>query len=244
MREAAVASAQGRRRHMEDTAHVEPYFTGREDSLYAGVFDGHGGEAVSRKAAEQLHGLLAAEIVAGRSLPSAIPRAFQTFDDSVRAEPSGSTAAIAVLVGGDLTVGNAGDSHVALVSRGGVSLLTTNHRLTNETEYRRVVAAGATVRGRYACLADGSGLECTRSLGDRGFRRIGILAEPQVATRLLAGEDDWIVAATDGVWDALEVEEVGRLVRDASTAGLAAEKTRDAALATGDDNVTVVAVRL
>jgi len=229
---------------MEDTAHVEPSFGGPADSLYVGVFDGHGGEAVSRKASERLHSLLAVEVAAGRPLASAIPRAFRAFDDSVAAEPCGSTAAIAVLVGGKLTVGNAGDSHVALVSRGGVSVLTTNHRLTNEAEYRRVVGAGASIRGRYACLPDGSGLECTRSLGDREFRRIGILPEPDVATRMLAAEDEWIVLATDGVWDTLEVEEVGRLTRGATTAKLAAETTRDAALAAGDDNVTVVAVRL
>lgn len=229
---------------MEDAAHVEPAFAGRGDSLYIGVFDGHGGDAVARKAAAQLHALLAAEVAAGRPLVSGIPRAFRAFDDRVAGEPCGSTAAIAVLVAGELTVGNAGDSHVALVSRGGVSVLTTNHRLTNETEYRRVAASGASIRGRYACLADGSGLECTRSLGDREFRRIGILPEPDVATRSLAGEDEWVVAATDGVWDVLEVEEVGRLVRGASTAASAAGTTRDAALAAGNDNVTVVAVRL
>lgn len=229
---------------MEDAAHVEPAFAGREDSLYVGVFDGHGGDAVSREAAVRLHGLLAAEVASGRPLASGIRDAFRVFDDAVAAESCGSTAAVAVLVGGELTVGNAGDSHVALVSRGGASVLTTNHRLTNEAEYRRIVAAGASIRGRYACLADGSGLECTRALGDREFRRIGILAEPDVATRTLAAEDTWIVAATDGVWDALEVEDVARLVRGATTAKSATEATRDAALAAGDDNVTVAAVRL
>lgn len=84
---------------------------------------------------------------------------------------------------------------------------------------------------------------CTRALGDRQFRRIGIIAEPAVSTRTLAAEDAWLIAATDGVWDGLEPSAVGHLARAASTAREAADSVLAAAVEACTDNVTVVAVR-
>jgi serine/threonine protein phosphatase PrpC len=240
----ATAAAQNRRDHMEDFAHVERSFAGRDDYLYAAVFDGHGGDAVSRRASRELHGLLAAELAAGAPVEAAMRRTFLAFDASVAAEPCGSTAAVLVLQGATLAVANAGDSHVLLVSGGSANLLTADHRLTNDAEFRRVVAAGARIWDSYACLSDGGpGLQCTRSLGDREFRRIGILAEPETSSRTLAADDLWLIAATDGVWDGLDPETVGGIARTASTAKEAAERIRDAALDAHSDNVTVVAIR-
>jgi len=238
-----VATAQNGRPYMEDFVHVEQPFAGRDDSLYAGVFDGHGGAAVARRAAKEMHGLVAAGIV--RELPTgiAIATAFRAFDDSVAAEASGSVAAVLVLQGPHLTVGNAGDSHVLLVSRTESAILTNDHRLTNEAELRRVVAAGAEISGPYACIPGGGGLMCTRSLGDREFRRIGIIAEPEVTSRTLTEEDVWILSGSDGVWDGLEPELVARIARTATAAKDAAERIRDAAVENNRDNVSVVAVR-
>ncbi|MEK6851169.1 MAG: PP2C family protein-serine/threonine phosphatase, partial [Candidatus Thermoplasmatota archaeon] len=174
---------------------------------------------------------------------AALPRAFRAFDETVAAEPSGAVAVVAVVLGPSLAVANAGDSHAIIVSPSRTGRLTTDHRLTNEAEFRRVVAAGARVWGPYACLPDGTGLMCTRSLGDRAYRGIGIIPEPEVRTRILAAEEEWIIAATDGVWDGMEPAAVGHLARTASTAKEAAEAIRDAAVEASGDNVTVVAVR-
>ena len=244
MSDAAVVTAQNRRPHMEDHVHVEQPFAGHPDSMYVGVFDGHGGAAVSRRAARDLHALLAAEMHRGLPPDVAMFPAFRAFDETVAAEPSGSTAAVLVLQGDRLTVANAGDSHIILVSRGKTSQLTAEHRLTNEAERQRVVAAGAELWGQYACLPDGRGLMCTRSLGDREFRSIGILAEPAVATQVTTAEDLWVIAATDGVWDGLEPELVGRIAMTATTARDAAERIRDAAVAANPDNVSVVAIHI
>ncbi|HEV8594976.1 MAG TPA: PP2C family protein-serine/threonine phosphatase [Thermoplasmata archaeon] len=244
MLEVGAVTAQGRRDHMEDFVRVEQPFAGGPGSLYAAVFDGHGGDAVSRRASNELHRLLAAGMASGRPFRDAIREAFREFDDSVSLEPCGSTAAVLLLQGGHAEVANAGDSHALLVSGAGSALLTTDHRLSNEGEHRRVVAAGAKVSGPYACLPDGRGLMCTRSLGDREFRAIGILAEPDFASRALRAADEWIVLGSDGVWDGLEPEAVAALARSADTARLAAERIRDAALKANTDNVSVIAIRL
>lgn len=238
----AVSAAQNRRDHMEDFAHVERDFLGRSDGLYVGVFDGHGGAGVARLAAGALHRVLATEMAA-HPPEAALPRAFRSFDASVAAEPSGAVAVVAVIQGPSLTVANAGDSHAILVSPSRTELLTVDHRLANEGEFRRVAAAGARIRGPYACLPDGGGLMCTRSLGDRAYRDIGIVPDPDVRTRALAADDEWIISATDGVWDGLEPEAVGRIALAAGTAVRAAAAIRDAAVEASRDNVTVVAVR-
>ena len=54
-----------------------------------------------------------------------------------------------------------------------------------------------------------------------------------------------LVAATDGVWDVLSVEDAARVVRRADTAQAGADALIAAALAAGArDNVTAVVVRL
>ncbi len=229
---------------MEDFVRIERAFAGQGDSLYAAVFDGHGGDAVARRASQELHARLAARMEAGHPLAAAIRDALHEFDAVVAAEPCGSTAALIVLRPTELTVANVGDSHVVLVSRDGAAVLTADHRLTNEAEYRRVVAAGARISGPYACRPDGPGLMCTRSLGDREFRRIGILANPEISSRTVAAGDEWILLGSDGVWDGLDPDAAGDLARSALTASRAAEVIRDAALAANTDNVSVIAVRL
>lgn len=244
MFDVASAAARNGRDHMEDFVRIEPRFGGREDSLYAAVFDGHGGEEVARRAAEELHARVATALESSDHHGTALREAFREFDESVAREPCGSTAAVMILRSADLTVANAGDSHVALVSRRGSELLTVDHRLSNEAEYRRVVSAGARVLGPYASLPDGRGLMCTRSLGDREFRGIGIIAEPEVSARRLAVDDEWLLLGSDGVWDGLDPDEVGRLARSTHTAQEAAERVRDAAVSANSDNVSVIAVRL
>ena len=244
MRDVAAVTARGRRDHLEDFVRVEQPFAGGADVLYAAVFDGHDGEAVSLRASREMHGRVAAEMESGRPVEAAIREAFRAFDEDVAGEAGGTTAAVAVLQGRGLTVANAGDSHVLLVSRGGGTVLTTDHRLTSGTEFRRVVAAGARIQGPYVCLPDGRGLMCTRSLGDRELRGVGVIPEPALDSRPLAVEDEWLVLASDGVWDGLDAGTVARLAREAPTARLAANRIRDAALAASPDNVGVVAVRL
>ncbi len=240
--EVAWAQARGPRAHMEDYLHVEHPFLGREDALYAGVFDGHGGPEVARRASEEMHGRLAAAL--DRSAPAiAFARAFASFDETVADVDAGAVAAVALLEGTTLWVANAGDATVLLVSHARERVLTADHRLTNGVERRRIVAAGGVIDFPYTMLRDGRGLMPTRALGDHEFRGVGILAEPEVSSVELTPEDAWILAGTDGVFDALDAPAAAGFARGSPTAKVAAERIRDAALETGDDNVSVVAIR-
>jgi serine/threonine protein phosphatase PrpC len=103
---------------------------------------------------------------------------------------------------------------------------------------------GAALEPPYVVRGD-RGLMMTRSLGDRWFRPVGVIAEPEVGRHAVGADDVALVAATDGLWDVLSVEDAARFVRRAATAEAAARALVAEALAAGTrDNVTAVVVRL
>jgi serine/threonine protein phosphatase PrpC len=85
----------------------------------------------------------------------------------------------------------------------------------------------------------------TRSLGDRWFQPVGVIAEPEVGRHAVGADDVALVLATDGVWDVLSHEQAARVVRWTAAAQAAADALIGAALAADThDNVTAVVVRL
>ncbi|CAE8631042.1 unnamed protein product, partial [Polarella glacialis] len=64
---------------------------------------------------------------------------------------------------------------------------------------------------------DGPGLEkpglaVSRSLGDGAARDLGVIAEPVVTSHKLRPEDQFLLIATDGLWDSVSNEEAVRIV--------------------------------
>lgn len=56
------------------------------------------------------------------------------------------------------------------------------------------------------------GLAMTRSFGDAVAARVGVIAEPEMSELELFKEDKVLILASDGVWEFLKNEEVGRIV--------------------------------
>jgi len=231
----------GGRLEMEDEHVLE---VGSEGPLrvLGAVFDGHGGSAVARLAARRFPALFRDALAGG---PEAALRAALAGVHREAEGLRGGAAAATFYVDGPLvTVANAGDAHVVTVSGDTAVRLTEEHRITNEAELHRVVAAGATIWGPYVCLPSGDGLMVTRSLGDFEFERVGIIPEPVVSTHPL--RPGFLVAACDGLWDVMTAEELPGLLRDTESAEEAANRIAHEALhvrRTGD-NLTVLAVRL
>ena len=231
----------GGRETMEDE-HVLGVQSVRPLRVLGAVFDGHGGSAVARLARERFPALFLASLPSGPE--SAFRRAFVTIQEESRGLPGGAVAAAFHIDGPQLTVANVGDAHVVAVSGGRATRLTEDHRLTNDAELQRVVAAGAKIWGPYVCLPDGAGIMPTRTLGDHEFERVGVLSEPAISTHPLAA--GFLVAACDGLWDVMETGEVPGILQGASTAKEAAERLAHEALhgRRTTDNLTVIVVRV
>ena len=235
-----AAADVGRRSHMEDHWAV----LAAPEGLFAAVYDGHGGDRVAERAADLLHHAVGRALQAGLDPSDAFRRGFAELEALTDDEDCGSTVAALLLTGLAVTTAHVGDSRVVKVGSASVEGLTRDHRIDAPDERARVLRMGAQLDPPYVMRGD-HGLMMTRSLGDRWFRPVGVIGEPEVARHGMSADDVALIAATDGVWDVLGLDDAARVVRATATAQAAAQALVDAALAAGTrDNVTAVVVRL
>jgi protein phosphatase 2C len=235
-----VAADIGHRPYMEDRWAVEA----TPDGLFAAVYDGHGGAQVADRAAAGLHLAVLGALRAGRDPADALRQAFGEMEAVTADADCGSTVAALLLSREAIVTAHVGDSRVVRVGRAGSESLTRDHRIDVEAERARVLGMGARLDPPYV-VRGSRGLMMTRSLGDRWFRPVGVIPEPEVGRRAREPDEVALVAATDGVWDVLSVDDAGRIVQRAADAQSGADALIAAALAAGaHDNVTAVVVRL
>ena len=82
-----------------------------------------------------------------------------------------------------------------------------------------------------------------------GGKTAGVTAQPELLSEALQADDEFLILASDGLWDVLSMDEAVRLARsELRTYGdeqMAAEKLIDAALTRRcDDNVCALVVYL
>ena len=147
----AACSMQGWRASQED-AHcisVGKKETGRADSAFFGVYDGHGGAHVSKFAAENLFRALRATDDYERAMKTDAPtlqdmvkaftRGFCRTDNNIRNQVDwtpkdrkwgGSCAITALVTANKIFVGNCGDSRSIVVTDGKATALSRDHKPT------------------------------------------------------------------------------------------------------------------
>jgi serine/threonine protein phosphatase PrpC len=212
--------------------------------LFAAVYDGHGGARVADLAAAELHRAVLAALETGLEPAGALRQAFAELERSTDDLECGSTVAALLLVPGALFTAHLGDSRIVRIGRARAEGLTADHRIDAAAERARAVRMGARLEPPYVVRGD-RGLMMTRSLGDRWFRPVGVIAEPEIGRHVLESDDVALVAATDGVWDVLDAEEAARVVQRAATAQSAADALINTVLAADTlDNATALVVRL
>jgi protein phosphatase 2C family protein 2/3 len=242
----------------------------------AAVADGHHGAAVAQLAADLLPAALAAALDAHPGdAAAALRAAVRALDDAAyaahaagRLPTGGATLLVHLLTPRALYTANVGDCKGVLSARGAPTPLSEAHNPPVPAEAARFAAAGV------PCHPDhigGSDVNVCRSLGDYDLGRplkwrdgpgappAGPLsAEPEVSARALGAGDEFLVAASDGLWDyftpeSTVVTEARRRLRAGADAQAAAEWLVAEAVArqrgllhagTAGDNVTVVVVQL
>lgn len=114
--------------------------------------------------------------------------------------------------------GNVGDSRAIASVRGHVQQLSFDHKPNNESETKRIVAAGGWVEFNRV----NGNLALSRALGDFVFKKNEkkrpeeqiVTAMPDVEVREISDDHEFIVIACDGIWDVLSNEEVLEFVRN------------------------------
>lgn len=246
---AALSSTCGERGAdcMEDRSIVMKKLTDLPNTHLFAVFDGHGGQACSEFAEAHFPGALFRAWVNEAATPeSALIHAFEDVDlaflkHTSAEENSGCTALAALIVHPILYVANAGDCRCVLSRKDGTAIdLSKDHVATDSDEKARVYARGGfvSVTGRVqGCLM------VSRAIGDRSIKRY-ISATPEVITKQLTPDDDFLILASDGLWDVVSSQEAASLVRSTvRVPDLAAKRLCLKALELGsDDNISVIIV--
>ncbi|CAO2152487.1 unnamed protein product [Urochloa humidicola] len=267
-----LASRAGPRHAMEDAYSVITDKNGGDSQLaFYGVFDGHGGRAavdfVSQRLGENVvSAVLAAEANTHSEAPSAgeehdavsaaIKAAYLATDSELLAQQQdasgGACATTALVKNGDLYVAHVGDCRAVLGRDGGAAAaLTADHTCASDVERERIERGGGYVSrsGSGVWRVQGS-LAVSRSFGDAGLKR-WVLAEPEVSKVPLAAGCEFLVVASDGLWDKVSNQEAVDIVSRSRNAVAAADVGRSCAelveLARrrgSRDDVTVIVVDL
>ncbi|CAN1837681.1 Probable protein phosphatase 2C 74 [Linum perenne] len=168
-------------------------------------------------------------------------KAFKAMDKELQLHPyidcycSGSTAVTVIKQGRDLIIGNVGDSRAVLGKRDkGNNLialqLTEDLKPSLPREAERIKLS----KGRVFALPNepdiyriwlphnnSPGLAMTRAFGDFCLKDYGLISVPEVSYYRISDKDEFIVLASDGVWDVLSNDEVVSIVGSVSPSSAA-----------------------
>ncbi|XP_048555778.1 probable protein phosphatase 2C 64 [Triticum urartu] len=180
----------------------------------------------------------------------AFARAYKAMDKDLRSHPaldsfcSGSTAVTVLKLGTDLYMANIGDSRAVLGSRdaaaGGMAAvqLTVDLKPDVPSEAERIKKC----RGRVFALQDepevprvwlpfddAPGLAMARAFGDFCLKDYGVISVPDFFHWPLTDKDQFVILASDGVWDVLSNQEAVDIVSSSPSRSKAARTLVEAA---------------
>ncbi|XP_073314946.1 probable protein phosphatase 2C 33 [Primulina huaijiensis] len=185
-----------------------------------------------------------------QTLKDSFLKAFKVMDRELRMYAnidcfcSGTTAVTLVKQGRDLVIGNVGDSRAVLGTRDENNALfavqlTVDLKPNLPAEEERILKC----KGRVFSLQDepevsrvwlpnndSPGLAMARAFGDFCLKDFGLISVPEIFYRRVTDKDEFIVLATDGIWDVLSNEQVVDVVASCPTRSYAARTLVESAV--------------
>lgn len=213
-----------------------PYGNCSRTALFA-VYDGHGqgGELVAQFALHEVQRRLEKHHDFETNIENAFKETFLAVDESLKEEAlieplyAGTTACVALLRNQQLVLANAGDSRAVCARRSNdgnyLALdLTQDQNPDLPDEQARIEKMGGFVSpppepglsARVWLNADCTqiGLAMARSIGDHAVKGVGVIAEPVVTFHSVTKDDEFVIFATDGVWEFVSSQEAVNVVAE------------------------------
>ncbi|CAA2987707.1 probable phosphatase 2C 6 [Olea europaea subsp. europaea] len=179
-----------------------------------------------------------------------ILKAFKLMDKELKLHPmidcfcSGTTAVTLIMQGQDLIIGNVGDSRAVLATRDKENaLMAVQLTVDLKPNLPREAARIQKCKGRVFALqdepevarvwlpnSDSPGLAMARAFGDFCLKDFGLISTPDVYYHRITERDEFVILATDGVWDVLSNKEAVDIVASAPCYGTAARALVDCAM--------------
>ncbi|XP_065881242.1 probable protein phosphatase 2C 25 [Euphorbia lathyris] len=250
----SVYCKKGRREFMEDRFSSTVDVQGDSYLAMFGIFDGHGGSKAAEYAAENLDKNIADEVVRrnDNEIEDAVRQGYLITDAEFLKEDvrGGSCCVTALIRKGNLVVSNIGDCR-AVMSIGGVAqALTSDHRLSREDEKERIENSGGYVDLVHGILRVQGSLAVSRAFGD-GHLKQWVIAEPETKILRIKPEHEFLILASDGLWDKVGNQEAVDIARplcigvDKQDSLVACKKLVDLSVSRGTtDDISVMLIQI
>ncbi|KAK9995154.1 hypothetical protein SO802_024857 [Lithocarpus litseifolius] len=249
-RDFVLASKKGRRKVMEDGYGVVVDILGDPKQAFFAVIDGHGGQAATDFVAENLGRNItkALECVGGEEgqLEQAIRSGYMVTDKDFLRQgvSSGACTSSVLLKDGELHVANVGDCRVVLSRKGVAKALTNDHRLTREDERLRIENTGGFVHCQNGIWRAQGLLAVSRAIGDLHLKE-WIISEPEIKKLRLTSDCQFLIIASDGLWDKVSDQEAVDVVLREKNLLMSCKKLVDMSSSRGSmDDITVMVIDL
>ncbi|GMG98359.1 hypothetical protein Nepgr_000199 [Nepenthes gracilis] len=212
----SVCCKRGRRAAMEDRYSAVLNVQGDAKQGFFGIFDGHGGAKAAEFAAENLDKNIMDEVMKrdDNDVKEAVKHGYlRTDSDFLKEDLRGGSCCVTALIrNGDLVVSNVGDCR-AVMSRGGVAeALTDDHRPSREDEKERIEAMGGYIDCYHGVWRIQGSLAVSRGIGDRHLKQ-WVIAEPETKVHRIEPDDEFLLLASDGLWDTVTNQEAVDIAR-------------------------------
>jgi protein phosphatase 2C family protein 2/3 len=260
------------RSYNEDRVTIMPKVStseSKENFSYFALFDGHGGSGCADYLAENLHRFIFRHLSSSSDIKESLKTSFSQAESHFinsclqkTSDKSGSCATCALITENFIYLANTGDSRAIIgTGKGKVLQVSEDHKPAVESEKSRIEKAGGVIvpgnRFGVARVLPGR-LSVSRSFGDvtAKMKHLGglpgvLIASPDIYRVKMQESLDYLLIASDGIFDVLSNEEVNQMVWEgllyngnySERLGKAVSAVIDLALERGSsDNVTVILV--
>ncbi|XP_074292814.1 putative protein phosphatase 2C 53 [Silene latifolia] len=213
----SVCCKKGTRRSvLEDRFSVDVSVLGDSKQAIFGVFDGHGGAKAAEYAAENLNKNIMAEVVNRNEeddIKEAVKHGYLKTDlDFLETEfHGGSCCVVTLITKGNLVVSNAGDCRAVMSRAGLAEVLTSDHRPSRQDEKDRIEAKGGYIDCYNGVWRIQGSLAVSRAIGDKQLKQ-WVIAEPETRVVKMSCNDEFLILASDGLWDKVTNQEAVDIV--------------------------------
>lgn len=201
---------------MEDRYSAAVDLNGDPKQAFFGVYDGHGDSKAAEFVAKNLDKKVMEEVskTCEDAIDGAIRDAYLFTDmDFLKEDVGGGTCCVTAMIHkGDLFVSNAGDCRAVLSRNGVAEALTNDHHPSREDERDRIEALGGYVDCCHGVWRIQSSLAVSRAIGDKHLKQ-WVLAEPETKMLKIKPECEFLILASDGLWNKVTNQEAVDLVR-------------------------------
>lgn len=208
----------GQRNYQEDRHSI--CFNFFKEFHYFAVFDGHGDDKVSVFLKLYLKDVIKTELhnsYPQKTIEQCLFNSFIKISSILPKEismHSGSTALVILKHNNILYVANVGDSRVIINNNDKAISISEDHKPSDISEYNRIIALGGKViRDNYGTHRVNGTLSLSRAIGDI-YLKPYVSSIPDIYTVKLSNANNYLIAASDGLWDVFDNQELVNLINN------------------------------